>query len=136
MNQKVVYFWVSAPNMHCANVAASSEPADHSERMWGSNQIGPWLDSWKSHGAVSSPLSAGFSIMKSAPARLAADRSEAVRRVISLARCSSRRCPVGTSSTPSMCPRSRTTGGPSLSGVVKNRATEYVEQGGAVNTTA
>ena len=54
-----------------------------------------------------------------------------VLRVTSFARCSSRRCPFGTFSMPRMASRVRTTGGPSSSSPRKNRATEYVEHGGA-----
>ena len=50
VNQKVVYFWVSAPNMHCAKVADCRAQAERSASMCGSSHIGPWSATWKSQG--------------------------------------------------------------------------------------
>ena len=61
VNQSVEYFWVSAPNMHMANVAVSVQHAAANFSMPGSSQIGPCSGKWKIQGLVGSPRSAGFS---------------------------------------------------------------------------
>eukprot|EP00966_Prymnesium_polylepis_P114489 2645714-Prymnesium_polylepis.1 len=81
--------------MHCANVAISSPQAFHSSITLVSSQMGPCSENWNRSGSSGFPLSDGFSIAKSEPARCAASSRTHSRLVISLARWSSRRCCLG-----------------------------------------
>eukprot|EP00966_Prymnesium_polylepis_P250518 5793167-Prymnesium_polylepis.2 len=88
--------------MHWANVASSRLHCSRKLTMCGSSHIGPCSGKWNRRRLLGLPLSAGFSMVKSAPARWPAANRRAVRRVISFARWSSRRCCWGTCAIPRM----------------------------------
>eukprot|EP00966_Prymnesium_polylepis_P009990 230540-Prymnesium_polylepis.1 len=73
--------------------------------------MGPCSANWNRSGSSGLPLSEGFSIAMSEPARCAARSRTHSRLVISLALWSSRRCCLGTSGRPRICLRLRTGGG-------------------------
>ena len=83
--KKVVYFWVSLPNLHCAKLTCKQPATAERVRRSGMSQTGPWSEEWKNLESDLSPLSMGFSIRNSAPAPCATCNKIHIRRTSSFA---------------------------------------------------